>query len=467
MKPSLLIVSIVRLLVHCFLLLMIGPRFVQADPPLTVLHNFTGDPDGSGPFYSLTRGRNGNLYGVAGGGYGNGTIFYITPSGSLKIIYRFHGLDGAGPNELILGSDGNFYGTTESGGRYGQGTIFKMTPSGSLVTLYDFGTTKKDGVNPFSGLFETPDGSLYGMTLHGGAFPGNDGQGLGTIFRLFHSGLYASLHSFSSKDSDGSFPFDSFIQGKDGDLYATAQSGGINSDGIVFKMTDSGIFKTLHNFNKSDGIEPASNLLLGTDGMFYGTTVVGGEIGNGTVFKMSSSGSLTTLYNFGEGAWPYAGLVQGPDGNLYGTTSGGNAPYLYGTIFQITPSGVLTTIHSFTGNGGAYPFGGLVFGLDYNLYGTTAAGGPSDQGTLFKLTMTPILTSFSPSSGPVGTSITLTGVNFAEAATASLGSVLINFKINSDSTLTLIVPSDAKSGKITIANPFGQTISSVAFKVTR
>ena len=147
----------------------------------------------------------------------------------------------------------------------------------------------------------------------------------------------------------------------------------------------------LHAFSGSpgEGANPVAGLVQGTDGNFYGTTALGGEHSLGTVFKITSAGSLTTLHSFsgssGEGADPFAGLAQGSDGNFYGTTALGGAHFL-GTIFRINPAGSFTTLYSFSGSPGegAGPVSALVQGSDGNFYGTTALGGAHYWGTVFK-----------------------------------------------------------------------------------
>jgi uncharacterized repeat protein (TIGR03803 family) len=147
-------------------------------------------------------------------------------------------------------------------------------------------------------------------------------------------------------------------------------------------------FTTLLSFNGTDGKTPAASLIQGFDGNFYGTTNAGGAKNDGTVFKISPGGALTTLHSFDstDGASPW-GLVQVTDGNLYGTTYSGGA-HGYGTVFKITPGGVLTTLYSFcaqTGcTDGRWPYGGLVQATDGNFYGTTYYGGANDLGTVFK-----------------------------------------------------------------------------------
>ena len=165
------------------------------------------------------------------------------------------------------------------------------------------------------------------------------------------------------------------------------------------------VFTSLYSFSgTNDGANPYAPLVKDSDGNFYGTTVnggianynPGGSGGYGSVFRISTSGVLTNLYFFtgtNDGANPYAPLVQGSDGNFYGTTSGGGTNGGNGTVFQITTNGALTSLHSFNGNDGADTSAGLVSGGDGNFYGTTAFGGTNNLGTVFQISTNGTLTS--------------------------------------------------------------------------
>jgi len=353
---------------------------------LTTLYSFAGS-DGANPDARLVQGNDGNFYGNTWGGgpSGNGTIFKITPSGTLTTLYSFAFFDGEHPAAgLTQGRDGNFYGTTESGGADDAGAVFQITPSGTLTTLYSF--TGGDGEFPYAGLVQGSDGNFYGTTVFGGADCLD--LGCGTVFQITPSGTLTTLYIFAG--SDGANPYAGLVQGSDGNFYGTTKLGGLGpctgGCGTVFKITPSGTLTTLYGFAGSDGEFPYAGLVQGSDGNFYGTTYGGGANSDGTVFKITPGGTLTTLYSFAssDGASPIAGLVQGSDGNFYGTTAGGGANS-DGTVFKITPSGALTTLYSFAGNGGANPDAGLVQGSDGNFYGTTAGGGANNKGTVFRL----------------------------------------------------------------------------------
>ena len=244
--------------------------------------------------------------------------------------------DGANPRAaLVQGSNGYFYGTTENGGRHGDGTVFQISTNGALTILYSFSGTN-DGANPYAALAQGSDGYFYGTTGDGGT------SGLGTVFKISTNGLLTSLYSFTG-GHDGANPDAGLVLGSDGSFYGTTDGGGTNGFGTVFKISTNGVLTTLYAFGTVtnangrplDGWLPIAGLVQGSDGYLYGTTFLGGtnnvsDYGGGTVFKISTAGALTSLYSFGGegygavypgGASPEAGLVQSSDGNFYGTTA--------------------------------------------------------------------------------------------------------------------------------------------------
>jgi uncharacterized repeat protein (TIGR03803 family) len=383
-----------------------------AQAVFTPLLSFDG-ADGANPEAGLIQAFDGNFYGTTpyGGAYcgigGCGTVFKVGVDGTLTTLHSFDMADGASPFQgLIQAADENFYGTTRSGGAYGYGTFFKITPAGKLSTLYSF---KSAADTPYAALVRGSDGNFYGTTTSGG------GSGCGTIFKITTNGTLNTMHIFDC--THGSQPIAALIQASDGNFYGTTTSGGQNSAacpygcGTIFGITPAGKLTTLHRFNATDGAVPNTPLVQAIDGNFYGRTLEGGAnngcspyIGCGTVFKMTPAGELTTLYSFessgGQSTGNYyatAGLVQGTDGNFYGTTEfGGSSNDCSGgcgTVFRITAGGKLTTLHSFDSSVDAYPVAGLVQGTDGKFYGTTWVGGGTRTiceigcGTVFRLSV--------------------------------------------------------------------------------
>jgi uncharacterized repeat protein (TIGR03803 family) len=297
------------------------------------------------------------------------------PAQTFKTLKSFDGTDGAYPYAgLVQGANGDLYGTTYDGGTDNYGTVFEITPTGTLMTLLSFDT---GGRYPYAGrLVQATNGNFYGTTYQGLA-----GDVHGTVFEITPEGKPTTLHSFAGYPSDGAYPYAGLVQGTNGNFYGTTGEGGTYNDGTVFEITPSGtpvwVYSFCHKSGCPDGELPYAGLVQGTDGDFYGTTVYGGTHNDGTVFEITPSGTLKTLLSFDrtDGAWPYAGLVQATNGNFYGTTEVGGTGTACtggcGTVFEITPSGTLKTLHSFDASDGKFPEADLVQGTDGKLYGTT------------------------------------------------------------------------------------------------
>jgi len=437
------------------------------------LVNFN-DANGGDPINTtLVQGTDGNFYGTSVGGTNNeGALFNLSSAGALTTLHNFNTTDGSLPEgvALVQGTDGNFYGTTARGGANGEGTVFKITPSGTLTTLHSFNGA--DGEGPIGGVVLARDGNFYGTTTGGGA------TSAGTIFRITASGTLTTLHTFRNKD--GRFPESGLTLGADGNLYGTTVFGGLYQNincvntlgelaycGAIFKITPGGTFTLLHSFNGLDGFEPFQ-LTLGADGNLYGMTNGGGLNGVGTVFKITATGSFTSLYSFdfrnSIGDLPYGGLVQATDGNFYGTTGGP----IFGTIFEMTPAGVPTLLHTFEDTDGCYPGGSLLQATDGSFYGTTTFCGTSGNGTVYNLGVG--LSPFAltrPTSGRVGTKVTILGNNLTGTTAVSFNGTAASFKVLSDSEIATMVPAGATQGTVTVSTPGGTLNSNVVFVVTK
>jgi len=261
--------------------------------------------NGSRPEGGVTQATNGDLYGTTVlGGVGNvGTVLKITRGGMLTTLDSFNdgGViycpSGCRPNgQLIQAAKGDFYGTTFAGGTYGDGTVFRVTPGGTLTTLSSF-ADGSDGAAPSGALIQSADGNFYGTTQGGGPGLG------GTIFMMSAAGTRTTLYSFCSDGTypncpDGYYPNAGLIQATDGNFYGTTVYGGANGYGTVFRISPDGSLSTLYSFcsqsDCTDGGFPYAALLQDTDGDFYGATLegglgyVGGDTGNGTIFRLSA-----------------------------------------------------------------------------------------------------------------------------------------------------------------------------------
>ncbi len=412
---------------------------------VTSIFKFDGT-NGSGPQAALAQAPNGDFYGTTGGGGTNqgGTVFRVTTGGTLTTLYNFCSQVGCTDGEypyagLYRAADGDFYGTTEGGGATGYGTLFKITPSGTLRTLHSFCSQSRctDGANPEAAPIQAANGDLYGTTLNGGTNCAP--TGCGTVFKMTPSGVFTTLYSFCSATQcpDGDGPYDALVQAANGDFYGTTLWGGIYDSvgGTIFKISPSGNLSTVYSFcalsGCADGEYLNAGLAKGADGDLYGTTEKGGANGWGTVFRINLSGALTTLYSFcvqsecADGAVPLAGLVQASDGYLYGTTYQGGIAGKYGTLFQITPTGALTTVYNFCSRSdctdGRQPDAALIQATNGKLYGSTVRGGSDCEfgcGTLFSVSAGPgPSVETEPTSGTVGTTLDI-GINLTEQRTS-------------------------------------------------
>ena len=383
---------------------------LAAAQTLEILYSFSG-ADGAYPVAGLTLGDDGAFYGTTGaaGTFGKGNVFRITTNGVLTTLVSFNNTNGSMPRDLTKYGVGSFYGTTVSGGLYNKGTVFRVTAGGELTTLVNFNTT--NGAVPQSGLTLGQDGNFYG-TASGGS------TNSATFFRMTPDGDLTTLATFPSAYGAGP-RHATLVQSPAGELYGTTMSGGPADAGTVFKVTTNGVLTLLHTFTGgADGGNPLASLVQGADGNFYGTAQVGGDFDAGTVFSITTNGVLSTLVSFAgtNGATPQTGLTRGDDGALYGGTELGGPGYAdgvgtgYGTVFKLTTNGGFSMLAAFAYTNGFGPVSGLAFGPDGELYGTIEDGGNGQSGEVFRLRLLPQLQApgFSQTNG---LSLLATGLN--------------------------------------------------------
>jgi len=513
----------------------------------TDLHDFNinaGDPF---TFVNgrLAQGRDGNFYSESnqGGSFLKGTVFQLTPSGTVTIIYSFTGnADGQFPEGgITLGADGNFYGDAKTGGTGNNGTVFKVTPSGTLTLLHTF-TNKGDGLNPMYSLILNPNGNFYGATSQG------NNSAPETIFQVAPSGTFKTVRTLTTAQG---FSGGQLSQGSDGNLYGGTNAGGANGLGTAFKMTPGKVVTVLHDFNGTDGAFAAFGLVQASDGKFYGATKGGGSANAGVIYSLTSSGMFTVLHNLNgtsDGSTPFGQLLVASDGNLYGTAvSGGTTFVNCGTIFKVTPAGAYSVVHNFDRTSGCNPEEQLIQGTDGLLYGLVTGGGNHDgrggvfysldlglpafaglvtttaaeganvgvlgqgfsgasvvkfggvQATAISVTgstfinvtvpagaltgpvtvttgsttltstqtflVKPTITSFAPPNGPVGTSVTINGTGLSQVTKLTFNGTSTTFTVNSDMQIATTVPTGATTGKIAVTTTGGTAVTAVKFTV--
>jgi uncharacterized repeat protein (TIGR03803 family) len=499
-----------------------------------ILHSFgEGNPssDGAVPEGALIQNTDGSLDGMtsSGGGSDGGCAFTISPQGALASLHQFGDLsvtnDGLNPpSSLIRGSNGDLYGTTPNGGLKGSGTVFELNSSGGITILHSFGDSSvaNDGLNPTAGLVQGLDGNLYGTTPMGGT------AGEGTVFEVTAQGIKI-LHSFGdgSVFHEGASPQVGLVQDARGNFYGTTYSGGTSNQGTVYKIDSLGNVSILYSFSQatsvsfssgtaynvsgSGGYYPNSRLLLGSDGNLYGTTAAS-SCGYGAIYKISPHGQETVLHYFGDGTVSNDGkelppgnaptatgeneLIEGSDGNIYGTTSAGGSAG-EGVFFKMTTGGQITILHSFGDgsviNDGTVPVAGVTQGADGYFYGTTSAGGVAGLGTVFKfisnlsaitsslavngavgvdlsyqISATQAPTSYAQTGLPAGLSLdTTTGLIFGSPMATGTSNVTLTVTNDAGSSSALLVITILPPPAITsILSEFASTTAAFAYQIT-
>jgi uncharacterized repeat protein (TIGR03803 family) len=463
--------------------------------PLTTLVSFNG----SEPAGALAVGPDDNLYGTTseGGSAGYGTVFRITTNGTLTTLASFTGANGRYPYAgVAVDQQGNLYGNTEEGGSINYGTVFRVATNGVLTALASFNGA--NGEYPlYSPLIMGLDGNFYGTTQGGGIYNS------GTIFRITPNGTLTTLHSFYI-NTDGSVPTAGLTVGPDGSFYGTASRGG-GGYGTIFHFTTNGTFTTLAYFNRTNGDFP-NQLTFGPDGNLYGTAGAGGSIDYGTVFKISTNGNLTALASctFTTGFEPLGALTLGPDGNFYGTTTHGGSAGVsgQGVVYRLNlPPSIITEPSSQTTLAGSDVtfnvtlFGTAPFAYQWLYNGTPIVGAtnstlsipdamPSSDGnyqvivtntwggvtstvaTLSVIGIPPTITN-----QPAGESVLYGGTaNFEAGATGTpplayqwlFSSILIADATNSTLSIPDVTLSSGGNYQVIVTSPWGSVTSSIA-----
>lgn len=350
---------------------------------LTTLASFNG-ATGDQSNTPLISDGNGNLYGTtfAGGQNGNGAIFKVNiASRSYSILAPFNSTPPSMFNSgVIADASGNLWGATTSGGNFAAGTVFEyVAATQTLNTVASFNSATT-GYNPMGSLAMDASSNLYGTTWGGGSG--------GTVFEYNASShTLSTLAGFGA--AVGTLP-NGAILGLDGNLYGTTGASGANDSGTIFEYSfASHALTALASFDGTNGAVPRGSLVADANGNFYGVTL-GGAYGDGNIFEyVAATRTLESLFSFdgANGQGPVAGLILGKDGSLYGTTQGGGA-YDHGTIFEFSPATqALATLYSFDGSPLTSPMAALLQGDDGNLYGTVGDNAANGGGDVFELSL--------------------------------------------------------------------------------
>jgi uncharacterized repeat protein (TIGR03803 family) len=449
-----------------------------AAPAQTVstIYQFGSGSNPNYPFGVMAQGRDGNFYGVtlSGNGCCQGDIYKISSEGVITSLYSMAQSDGTTCKGLTLGTDGNFYGTCQNGGTNNYGTLFKVTSAGVLTVLHNFAAqgSTSDGCIPYAPPIQASNGDFYGTTAFCGA------NNYGTVYKLTLAGAYTLLYSFQGPPNDTVLPF-GLIEGTDGDLWGVG-NGWIISGGGVFKITLAGKESLVYTFEPNadgaflDGEGPSANLIQGSNGDFYGTTEEGGSANQGTIFQLTAGGQETVLYSFPnqtDGAYPTLPLTQGPNGLLFGAATdcaGGGCSQA--GLFDITTKGVYKNVYLYPlvcSNCGQ-PFAPLLLSTNGTFYSTTEQGGIG-VGSFYSLSNNykPFISLVNVTSGAEGAQVGILGQGFSAKSVVEFGGIKATTIKPAGSTYILAtVPTGALTGDVIVTT--GSTVLSTlaSFKIT-
>ncbi len=348
------------------------------------------------------------------------------------------------------------------GGPANFGSLYSLTTNGVYSTLHEF-VGGSDGGRPYTPPIQGKDGSFYGATT---------GAGSGTIYKYSSTKGFETIYEPDA--AHGSFVV-SVTQASDGTLYGSAASGGAFGCGTVFQITTSGSLLWYYSFPCGrGGFQPIASSQA-SDGNFYGVTA-GGALANGSdaaVFTVDSQHNVKVLYNFGasrtDGMSPQAGVTEGTDGNLYGTTEFGGK-FNQGTLYQVSKTGTYRQLYGFSDKvGGKQPVGSLLQDTNGTFYGTASLGGKNSIGTVYSLDMS--LARFAALlvyEGKIASSAQILGQGFTGTKSVTFNGVpATSFSVVSDTYMTAVVPAGATTGNVVVTTPTGTLTSNKPFTVNQ
>ncbi|MGA3350480.1 MAG: choice-of-anchor tandem repeat GloVer-containing protein [Candidatus Sulfotelmatobacter sp.] len=448
-----------------------------AAPAQTVstIYQFSNGSNPNYPAGVMAQGQDGNFYGVtlSGNGCCQGIIYKISSEGALTSLYSMAQSDGTTCSGLTLGTDGNFYGTCQNGGTNNYGTLFKVTSAGALTVLHNFATqgSTSDGCIPYAPPIQASNGDFYGTT----AFCGADNYG--TVYKLTLAGAYSMLYSFQGPPNDTVLPY-GLIEGTDGDLWGVG-NGWIISGGGIFKITLAGKESLVYTFEPNsdgeytDGESPSANLIQGSNGNFYGTTEQGGTANEGTIFEVTAGGKETVLYSFPnqtDGAYPTLPLTQGPNGLLYGAATdcaGGGCSQA--GLFDITTKGAYKNLYLYPlvcSNCGQ-PEAPLLLSTNGTFYSTTEQGG-TGVGSFYSLSngYSPFISLVNVTSGAEGARVGILGQGFSSKSVVEFGGTKATIAKLTGTYILATVPTGALTGDVTVTTGSTVLSTTATYKIT-
>ena len=354
------------------------------------------------PYPSLVLGPDGNFYGTTFWGgtasddceFGCGIVFRLDAEGNQTTVHEFSYSEGAFPvGAVFFASSGDLYGTTAEGGSAAChcGTVYRIDSNGTYQVVHDF--DRADGDRPLASLIEPSPGELWGTTFYGGDGCDLTPVGCGTVFRMQLDGDLQTMHSFNGDDGRGPR---GLLLADDGNIYFTTHPNG-NGDGYVYRISTNGnLSPPLYHFT---GVQPGDTLIQGSSGELIGVT-------NAELFRLSLDGDYQTIHPFpgdaSEGLLPASPVLEASDGFFYVVMSAGlGLETGWGVINRIDGSGNLTRIHAFdrTTTDVLAPQSGLIQTPDGRLYGTAFAGGEHGRGGVYRVTLPGPPRFFCPDSG--------------------------------------------------------------------
>lgn len=449
----------------------------NGSPAITQLFGFPCDaatltkcPDGSFP-HRLIESADGNFYGIAiAGGTGlnaQGTVFKLTRDGAFTLLHSFAELrdgslpNGAAPTSLVEGMDGFLYGTTEVDGANGVGTAFRMSKSGKITLLHSFCNTIdcSDGAYP-TFLTQGIDGNFYGAT-------GPQKPPTSILFSMSPTGDFKTLHTFDTNTQpDGTGVF-GMVQLADGNFYGTTVAGNqFTPYNSVFRFNPAtGGYTILHGFNSDSNLSNvgSSGLTFASDGNLYGLRV--GSI----LYRITLSGNYHEIHAVSSTQYTDGGLIQASDGNIWGDFFA--AP---GIVFSCTLSGsVLESLPFDPAVNGSNPLS-LFQAADGKLYGLSyqngAPNGQASNGAFWVIDAglsppEPRIINFEPASGKAGSTFLLQGAHFVGTTAVTVGGTSAGFSVLTANYILVTVPSGVSTGTISVTNAGGTSTSANAFTV--